>query len=310
MSDPMHATTRRPQEGLFLPEGWQDRPWRGDGLFGPDSFTWAMHSSPAVLLGAARAALIQLLYPPVAAAIADHSDYLGDLHGRTARTLEFGYATTYGDAEIVQRAREVFGRVHARITGTEPLTGRTYSAMDLEHRRFVAVSTAHSMVIAYQAIGGRMTPPQINTYFAEYARAAHTSHLSVQDLPTTRAEVREYFHRMRPRLALTDTSRPLIAGLMDPPAGDVGALKPLGVAVAAYGAALMPRHLQRIAGLDHHPLLERYVIKPAGSTAFRAMAVAPIEAWLPQVCPSGAKLRRWAMRHAESNDGRRLAAVA
>lgn len=300
----------RPLEGLFLPPGWQDRPWRGDGLFGPGSFAWTLHSSPAVVLGAARAALIQMLYPPVAAAVADHSDYLGDLHGRTARTLEFGYATVYGDAEVVERAREVFGRVHARISGTEPLTGQPYSAMDLEHRRFVAVTAAHSMVVAYQAGGGRMTPPQINAYFAEYARAAHTSHLAAEDLPTTRAEVREYFHRMRPRLALTDTSRRLIAGLMDPPVDDVPALKPLGLALAVYGAALMPRHLQRIAGLDHHPLVERYMVKPAGSRLFRGLAAAPTDVWLPQVCPSGAKLRRWAMHHAGRGGGQQLGAVA
>ena len=291
---------RRAKAGMFVAADTFDRPWQGDGLFGPDSFAWTLHSHPAILVGAARASLVQLLYPPVAAGVGAYSDYAGDLGGRTSRTLEFGYATAYGDRPVIERAREVFGRVHAHVQGTEPLTGQPYSAMDVEHRRYVAVTAGHSIMVAYQALGGRVTPAQADAYFAELGRAAWTSHMEPSDLPATREEVRDYLHSMRPTLALTDASRRLIRVLMTPRLeGAPSALQPLGMALSAYGAALMPRHLQRLAGIDRNPLVDRYLVTPGVGTMLRALARGPVDAWLEPLVPEGARLRRWAMRHAE-----------
>lgn len=289
----------RPSRGLFLPTDWQDRPWRSDAATGPDSVSWRIFSSPAVLLGAARASLVQLLYPPVAAGVDQHSDYLADLHGRAARTLEFGYVGAYGDQAMLEHARDVFVRVHERVRGIEPLTGQPYSGMDLEHRRYVAVTAAHSFLLAYQELGGRLTHAEIQRFVDEVRHAGTTSDLAPGDLPGSRTEMRDYLQGMRDRLATTETSRRLIAGLLR---GRVtqrqSLLQPAAPIVAAYGAALMPRHLQRLAGIEINPLLDRYGRLPALRLGLKQVGRLPADVWLARISPTAAAVRRWAMSHA------------
>ncbi|CAN5357128.1 hypothetical protein BH23ACT9_BH23ACT9_25760 [soil metagenome] len=43
----------------------------------------------------------------------------------------------------IDHVRGVFGRVHGRITGIEPLSGLPYRADDIEHLRYVHVTTYH-----------------------------------------------------------------------------------------------------------------------------------------------------------------------
>ena len=63
------------------------------GLFGPGSMTWLVDREIAVLLGSgARALLLQVAHPMVAAAVADHSRYRSDPLGRLRDTLDAIYA--------------------------------------------------------------------------------------------------------------------------------------------------------------------------------------------------------------------------
>jgi len=65
----LEAPARR--RGLAVPAGPED--W---GLFGPESISWRVHSSPVRLVGGLRALIIQSLNPLVMAGIHQHSDHL------------------------------------------------------------------------------------------------------------------------------------------------------------------------------------------------------------------------------------------
>src|SRR5215213_5295543 len=59
------------------------------GLFGPDSVTWRVHGTPAMIIGGMRALFLQTLHPLAMAGVADHSDYRHDPLGRLHRTGDF-----------------------------------------------------------------------------------------------------------------------------------------------------------------------------------------------------------------------------
>src|SRR5262245_31196702 len=69
--------------GMPIPAGPDD--W---GLFGPESVSWRVHSSPVLLVGGLRALIIQSLNPLAMAGVAQHSDYLERPLARLRRTAE------------------------------------------------------------------------------------------------------------------------------------------------------------------------------------------------------------------------------
>jgi uncharacterized protein (DUF2236 family) len=100
------------------------------GLFGPDSVTWQLHADPAVALGGLRALMLQTLHPLAMAGVAEHSDFRDDPWGRLFRTADYIAAVTYGTTEEAHRAAARVRRVHRRLRGVEPESGRGYRVDD------------------------------------------------------------------------------------------------------------------------------------------------------------------------------------
>ena len=57
-----------------------------EGLFGPDSVSWAMYREPATLFAGLSAVMLQMAHPAIAAGVSQHSTFAEDLRGRAART--------------------------------------------------------------------------------------------------------------------------------------------------------------------------------------------------------------------------------
>src|SRR5947209_16590540 len=100
------------------------------GLFTPDSVTWRIHADPSMGLGGLRALYLQALHPLAMAGVEQHSDYRADPWGRLQRTADYVMTTTYGTAEEAVQAGRVVQAIHKRVRGTDPVTGKTYSAED------------------------------------------------------------------------------------------------------------------------------------------------------------------------------------
>src|SRR4051812_25593617 len=101
---------------------------RDHGLFGPGSVTWRVHSHPAMLIGGLRALILQSLHPLALAGVVQHSDFRSAPLGRLRRTAAYVATTTFGDTAAAEAAAERVRRVHTRINGIDPVTGRRYSA--------------------------------------------------------------------------------------------------------------------------------------------------------------------------------------
>ncbi len=100
-----------------------------NGLFGPDSPAWRVHSDTSMFVGGLSAILIQMLHPLAMAGVADHSNWVAEPIKRLSRTASFITATTFGSTPVAEAVIEQVRRRHARVSGTAP-DGRPYRADD------------------------------------------------------------------------------------------------------------------------------------------------------------------------------------
>ena len=225
---------------------------RDDGLFGPGSVTWRVHASPAMLIGGMRALIIQALHPLAMAGVFEHSDFRERPMHRLKRTAEYVATTTFGDTEAARAAGAHVRHVHQFIRGTDPVTGREYSAKDPETLLWVHCVEVHSFLTGVRAYGGlRISEADQDRYFAESARSAELVGIDPRSVPATRAEVRDYFDSMLPSLCVSAAAHQAIRFVATPPITRelLAFAAPLRVSASA-AVALVPRHLRRMAGID------------------------------------------------------------
>ena len=187
------------------------------GLFGPESLSWRVHSSPVLLVGGLRALLIQSLNPPAMAGIDQHSDYLERPLKRLRRTAEYLATVVYGDTPSAERAAANVRRLHTRVNGVDPITATAYSAQDLETMLWVHCVEAHSFMAAYRAYGGGLSEDEQDAYLAEQVRAAELIGIPAEIVPASRLAYGAYFEMMRDRLCVSAASREAIELVVSPP---------------------------------------------------------------------------------------------
>lgn len=222
-----------------------------DGLFGPDSVAWRVVGHPASLIGGMRALILQSLHPLAMAGVAQHSDYRARSLDRLRRTAAYVLTTTFGTTAEAHAAADTVRRVHRRVRGTDPVTGRPYSAEDPDTQLWVHCVEWHSFLAAYRAYGGGLSPADQDRYIAEGARVAGLLDVPEDSVPHSVAEQREYFEQVRPQLCVSEQARGAIDFVLDPPlTRDLLHLQvPLRI-VSRAALAITPRDLRRMAGID------------------------------------------------------------
>ncbi|HEY3262604.1 MAG TPA: oxygenase MpaB family protein [Pseudonocardiaceae bacterium] len=222
------------------------------GLLGPRSIAWTVIGHPMSLVGGLRALMIQALHPLAMAGVAQHSDYERRALDRLRRTAYYVTATTFGDTETAYAAAERVKRVHRRIHGVDPVTGRPYNAADPDTQIWVHCTEWHSLLAAYRVFGNRqLTPPQLDQYFAEGAIIGSLLDTPRERIPASHAECRAYFAAVRPQLCVSEHSRKAINFVLHPPVerSTLHLQAPMRL-FASAALALIPRHLRRLAGID------------------------------------------------------------
>jgi uncharacterized protein (DUF2236 family) len=222
------------------------------GLLGPRSIAWWVIGHPMSIVGGMRALIIQALHPLAMAGVAQHSDYEQRALDRLRRTAYYVTATTFGDTATAHAAAERVKRVHQRIHGTDPVTGKPYSADDPDLQIWVHCTEWHSLLTAYRVFGDRpLTDTEQNRYLAEGAIIGSLLDTPRERVPASLAEYRSYFQAMRPHLCVSEHSRKAIDFVIHPPVvpETLHLQCPLRM-FAAAAVALVPRHLRTLAGID------------------------------------------------------------
>lgn len=239
------------------------------GLFGPGSVAWRVVGHPVSLVGGLRSLIIQSLHPLAMAGVAQHSDYRNRALHRLQRTARYVAATTFGDTATAHAAAEHVRRVHRKVRGVDPVTGRRYSADDPDTQLWVHCVEWHSFLAAYRAYGGRLSAAEQDRYLAEGARVAELLEVPRERVPASVDETRAYFASVRPTLCISESARQAIDFVLHPPM--TRELLPLQVPLritASAALAIVPRHLRVLAGIDRAPVLDGItaaVVRPAAT---------------------------------------------
>ena len=246
----------------------------GPRWFEPDSPIGRVHGDASMFVGGIRALLLQSLHPAAMTAVAEHSDFRGDMLGRLARTSTFLAVTTFGHADDAQAAVDAVRAIHERVTGTMA-DGTPYAASDPHLLRWVHVAEVDSFLVAHQTYGRQpLDPAGRDEYVAQTAEVARR--LGVVDPPTTEAELAAALEEYRPELRATDHAREAVRYVVLRPPIALTARPAYAVLVAA-AVGLMPRWSRRPLGLPSLPVSERTVVRGLGAAATRTIrwAMAP-----------------------------------
>jgi uncharacterized protein (DUF2236 family) len=193
----------------------------------PPSISRRINAERVVLLGWARAILLQLAHPLIAAGVHDHSGFRASTWTAASRlyhTVHAMLALTFGGDVERERAlggiRTIHQRVHGRLSvdaGRFP-AGTAYSAEDPALVLWVHATLLESIPMAYELLVGPLTTAERDAYCAEAASVAVALLARRDDVPLTWAATRGYLDRMYSSgdLAVSAHARELARAVLSP----------------------------------------------------------------------------------------------
>lgn len=159
----------------------QDRE-KDPGYFGPHSVTWKIMREPGLLMGGARALLMQAAHQLIAEAPLqtgsirkDSTDY--DPLGRLIRTGEWVGTVTFGTKREADEACRGVNNAHRKFAvgemseehaTSEVPAGTHFSAQDPELARWVHATLVDSLLVTYEALVGHLTPADQDRFVREW----------------------------------------------------------------------------------------------------------------------------------------------
>ena len=224
-----------PEKGLFRPDGWLRR----------------VSEEPSVLFGGARALLLEVAHPLVAAGVADHSDFRRDPFGRLQRTLAAVTALAFAPrGEALGAARGV-ARSHVRVRGRLSAAvgsfaaGTPYDGRDPELVLWVWGTLADTALAVYRDFVGPLDAAALTDYHRDQRAMALLLGAPPEDTPGDAASFRAWFDGVLESDAIHvgDDAREIARAVLATPGADRGP-------VPLVTAALLPAPLRDAFGLS------------------------------------------------------------
>ena len=155
------------------------------GLFGPESVTWRLHAEPILWLAGLRALLLQMLLPRALAGVLQNSNFRADPWGRLLRTAQFYGEVVYGPTVRAKQAGARVRRLHAAMSGTDPMTGERFRINEPELLRWIHVTATESFCSTAMRAGLRLSPADVDRYYDEQRTVAGLVGLDEDSAPAT-----------------------------------------------------------------------------------------------------------------------------
>ncbi len=191
-----------------------DGPARG-ALHDRSTWSWRLNSSWFVLIGGARAAIMQVAEPKIGAGVAQYSSYRTDPLGRLERTLDAMLTVGFGSPEQKERVLEELRQVHSVVRGrTED--GTPYSALDPQLMYWVLATLVDTVMVVEQRYVGRMDERDRRAYFDESFAIVEAFGIPARFSPQSLDEFRTYMADMSSSLQPSDASRDISRSLLQP----------------------------------------------------------------------------------------------
>ncbi|RJL33968.1 oxygenase MpaB family protein [Bailinhaonella thermotolerans] len=190
-----------------------------DGLYGPSSVTWRVHTEPILWVAGVRALYLQALHPRTMRGTAQNSLLMDPEHAwsRFQRTVAFVGVRTFGTRAQVERAARRVRMIHARLRGLDPDTGEIYRLDDPENLLWVHCGEIDSYLDVARRAGVPLTDAEADAYVDEQRRSAEVVGLDPALAPGSVAELAAFFDGMRPRLHACAEAREGLRRSFNPP---------------------------------------------------------------------------------------------
>jgi uncharacterized protein (DUF2236 family) len=192
----------------------------GDGFFPPHSVAWRVSADLSSPVAGLRSLLLQALHPLAMAGVDQHSDWRADPVGRLAATSSYVTTVLFGERGVAERAAARVRKIHERVQGTDPETGRSYAASDPALLLWVHAALVDSGIAGCALFGDELSPAQADRYVAEMTIAARIVGVPEAMVPASQAELAAYMDSVRPELRCSAAAKESMAYLLDPPGLD------------------------------------------------------------------------------------------
>ena len=222
---------------------------RDIGYFGPDSVSWQVHREVTVLFGGARAVLMQAAHPLVIAGARATGFYERNPWKRLQRTLVLTYTITFGTKAEAHAAADRINDVHARISGTDPVTGLHYDALDPELLLYVHACLVDSALLFEQFTVGKLDDAGRQRFHEEQMLAAELVKIPREIVPPTVPALRAWMRDVEESgiLQVTDSARRVADLFIHPPAD--AEWRPVLKGVSRLAFATLPPVLREQYGI-------------------------------------------------------------
>jgi uncharacterized protein (DUF2236 family) len=224
-----------------------------EGYFGPESVSWRVHREVTVLFGGARAMLMQAAHPLVVAGASQTGMYERNPWKRLQRTLVLQYALTFGTKAEAHAAADRINDVHERINGVDPVTGRSYDALDPELLLWVHACLVESALLFERMTVGALDAAGRQRFHEEQMLAAEMVRLPRERIPSTVTSLEDYVTEMvgSGELVVTKAARRVAGLFFDPPRD--AQWRPVLRAVARLAIGTLPDPLREGYGFPSRP---------------------------------------------------------
>lgn len=171
---------------------------RQPALFNPTDTLWRVNREWLTALSGARAVLLELAHPAIAAAVAQHSDFQGDPLGRLHRTMKMMTALTFGDGNEVRAAARHIHKCHAQVRGQIQATegACSYNANDPRLKLWVLATLTDSLPRVYNLLVAPLTLRELENYHAESLILARAFDIPRELTPASYGEFCAYMKAM------------------------------------------------------------------------------------------------------------------
>ncbi|MEJ1229946.1 MAG: oxygenase MpaB family protein [Galbitalea sp.] len=230
-------------------------------------------SDGVLVLGGARAILLQVADPVVAAGVARHSDFAHRPVERLRNTLRFAYAVVLGTPEDAAAVTTHVNRAHRPVNRAE----------DAELQLWVAATLYDTAALVHERVFGATADALADEVYHDYAALGTSLQMPADLWPADRADFARYRDARVAGLLVTDEARQIAHDLFAP------------LTAPAWLRAGLP--LARLLTIDLLPaaLRDAYGFDWTARSRCRARRAWGVIRILARVTPH--RLRAWPYRH-------------
>lgn len=184
-------------------------------MYDDRTWSWRLNSKWFVLLGGARAAILQTADPKVASGVERYSTYRTDPFGRLERTLDavttIGFGSPQRRAEVLAELHRIHAGVRGRTAGGEP-----YSALDPALMYWVLATLVDTVLVVEERYVGRLGERDRERYYEESKLVAEAFGIPDRFVPGDLSAFRGYVADRVASIRPDDASREITRSLLRP----------------------------------------------------------------------------------------------